>query len=55
MSRSEKSRYSTRGKLWKDTVLASRSQKSAWSKTKKRQTRTQRARDKASANREREA
>lgn len=34
MSRSEKSRHGTGCKFWKDTVLASRSQKRAWTKTK---------------------
>ncbi len=35
MSDSNKSRFGTRCKFWKDTVLSSRSQKRAWSKRKK--------------------
>lgn len=42
MSRSNKPRFGTLGKVWKDTVLASRSQKQAWSKTKKQRTRISR-------------
>ncbi len=34
MSRSHKPRYGMRCKSWKDTVLASRSQKRAWAKRK---------------------
>jgi hypothetical protein len=47
MSKSNKARYGTNCTTWKDTVLASRSQKRAWSKRK--QIRTQQDRAKAKA------
>ena len=46
MSRSNKSRHGTRCKSWKDTVLASRSQASAWSKRKQVRSQQERARAK---------
>ena len=36
MSKSNKARHGMRCKHWKDTVLASRSQKRAWAKKKRR-------------------
>jgi hypothetical protein len=47
MSKSNKPRYGTGCKLWKDTVLASRSQKRAW--TKRKQITTQQRRRRAAA------
>ena len=47
MSRSDKARHGTGCKLWKDTVLASRSQKRAWKKTKQLKGQQERTRAKA--------
>lgn len=47
MSKSNKPRYGTGCKHWKDSVLASRSQKRAWAKRK--QITTQQVRRKAAA------
>jgi hypothetical protein len=46
MSRSDKARHGTTCKLWKDTVLASRSQKRAWAKRKQIRSQQERARAK---------
>lgn len=47
MSKSFKARHGQRCKHWKDTFLASRSQKRAWSKTKQRKRQQERTRAKA--------
>jgi hypothetical protein len=47
MADSHKARYGQHCKHWKDTMLASRSQKSAWAKRKKIRTQQERARTKA--------
>lgn len=47
MSRSDKARHGTACKFWKDSVLASRSQKRAWSKRKQLRAQQDRARGKA--------
>lgn len=52
MSRSKKPRYSTRSKFWKDTVLASRSQKRAWSTRKQIRTQQERMRAKTDLRRQ---
>lgn len=49
MSRSNKPRYGMKTKYWKDSVLGSRSQKKAWSKRKKIETRIKRRGEKAEA------
>jgi len=46
MSRSNKARYGTSCKLWKDTVFGSRSQKQAWAKRKQIRAQQERARAK---------
>jgi len=46
MSDSHKARYGTSCKHWKDTVLASRCQKRAWSRAKRRMRRQVRLKDK---------
>lgn len=46
MSRSHKARYGTTCETWKDTVLASRSQKRAWARRKRLRTQRDRARRK---------
>lgn len=47
MSKSNKSRNGTQCKHWKDTVLESRSQKQAWTKTKQRRSQQERTQAKA--------
>lgn len=47
MSKSNKARHGQNCKHWKDTVLASRSQKRAWTKTKQRKRQQERTRAKA--------
>lgn len=54
MSKSNKARHGQNCKHWKDTVLASRSQKRAWSKTKQRKRQQERTRTKAFLRNERE-
>jgi hypothetical protein len=48
VSDSRKARHGTHCKVWKDTVLASRSQKRAWRKRKRVRAQQERARTKAS-------
>jgi uncharacterized protein (DUF924 family) len=52
MSDSNKSRHGTLCKRWKDTVLASRSQARAWSKRKQIRSQQERARSKATMEKE---
>jgi hypothetical protein len=52
MSRSNKARHGTQCKIWKDTVLASRSQKCAWTKTKQIKNQQERTRAKAELRKE---
>jgi hypothetical protein len=52
MSDSNKARYGTGGKLWKDTVYASRSQAQARAKKKQRRTQQERSRAKAALDKE---
>lgn len=52
MSKSHKARFGTTCTTWKDTVLASRSQKRAWSKRKRIRAQQERARDKAQSRRD---
>jgi hypothetical protein len=47
MSKSNKARFGTKCKVWKDTVFASRSQKRALTKRKRRQAQQERSRAKA--------
>jgi hypothetical protein len=52
MARSNKARFGTNCALWKDTVLASRSQKRAWTKTKQIKNQQDRTRAKAALRKE---
>jgi len=52
MARSNKPRYGTRCKFWKDTMLASRNQKKAWSTRKRIETKRKRHADKAALEKE---
>jgi len=52
MARSNKARYGTSCKRWKDTMLASRNQKKAWSSRKKIETRISRHRLKVALEKE---
>ena len=52
MSKSNKSRYGMYCGKWKDTVLASRSQRRAWAKRKRIRSQQERSRSKAEVEKE---